>query len=221
MDLYNLNIYSITLRLFLALFIAGTIGYEREQRQQNAGMRTYMLIGLGACLAMITNQFIYESFPRANEINRMGAQVIQGVGFLGIGTIMVVGRQRVKGLTTAAGMWATACIGLACGIGFYQGAIISGFIMILTIVSFQRIDDKIKANLKNVQLFTIIKGEENLELMYEYFRINNIDIKLIDISFENHNYEINLGVDVSGQFQYLRIIDDLSKIPGMATVRKS
>ena len=128
------------LRIILALLMGGLIGMERERKRRPAGFRTYMLVALGAALTVILSQYldyminnpwaeISASIGVKTDASRFGAQVINGVGFLGAGTIIVTGRQEVKGLTTAAGLWASACMGLAIGAGFYECMII-GFILI-------------------------------------------------------------------------------------------
>ena len=105
------------------------IGLERGRKGRAAGFRTYMLVCLGAALTMLLGQYEFEmlnfhwqslSGGQTTDVTRFSAQVINGVGFLGAGTIIVTGRQEVKGLTTAAGLWASACVGLAIGAGFYE-----------------------------------------------------------------------------------------------------
>ena len=110
----------ITLKLFLCIICGGLIGLERGAKGQAAGFRTHILVCMGACIAMLTGQYIYEYFETNSDPARLGAQVISGIGFLGAGTIMSRETTRVRGLTTAAGLWAAACIGLAVGIGFFD-----------------------------------------------------------------------------------------------------
>ena len=115
---------SIVLRILSALLVGGIIGLERGTKNRPAGLRTYMLVCVGSCLIMLTNQYIYQ-FTGAGDPMRLGAQVVSGIGFLGAGTIMVTKRNQIRGLTTAAGLWASAGVGLALGIGFYEAAITS------------------------------------------------------------------------------------------------
>ena len=126
--LFEINALSIFIRLFLAALFGGIIGIERTTKKHAAGLRTYILVAIGACMIMLTNLFIVETFE-TGDIGRMGAQVISGIGFLGAGTIIITSRNRIKGLTTAAALWACAAMGLALGIGFYALALI-GFIII-------------------------------------------------------------------------------------------
>ena len=124
--LREMNVASVLLRLTVAMLFGGFIGLERERKRRPAGFRTYMLVCLGAALTMLLSQ--YESYMVTHawhetameiglrtDVSRFGAQVINGIGFLGAGTIIVTGKQEVKGLTTAAGLWASACMGLAIG----------------------------------------------------------------------------------------------------------
>ena len=115
---------SIILRILSALLVGGIIGLERGTKNRPAGLRTYMLVCVGSCLIMLTNQYIYQ-FTGAGDPMRLGAQVVSGIGFLGAGTIMVTKRNQIRGLTTAAGLWASAGVGLSLGIGFYEAAITS------------------------------------------------------------------------------------------------
>lgn len=138
--LMDISSISIVARLGLAILFGGLIGFEREKKNRAAGIRTHMLVCIGACLTMMTNQFIIQTLSYGGDPTRMGAQVISGIGFLGAGTILVTGQHQIKGLTTAAGLWASACLGLAIGIGFYKGAIIGFVVTVMAIVSFQRLD---------------------------------------------------------------------------------
>ena len=122
--LREINIVSIIVRLMLATLVGGVLGLERERKNRPAGFRTYMLVCLGAALVMMTNQYVFQVYEMSDPV-RLGAQVISGIGFLGAGTIIVTGQNKIKGITTAAGLWAAACCGLAIGIGFYELAIVS------------------------------------------------------------------------------------------------
>ena len=118
------NVTGICLRLALATFVGVIIGLDREYKNKGAGIKTHAFVCIGAAMAMIVNEYVFREFPNMNtDITRLGAQVISGIGFLGVGTIIVTGQRHVSGLTTAASLWTSACIGLAVGIGFYSGAI--------------------------------------------------------------------------------------------------
>lgn len=112
---------SVVIRILAAITVGGLIDLERGMKNRPAGLRTYMLVCVGACLIMLTNQYIYQ-FTGAGDPMRLGAQVVSGIGFLGAGTIIVTKHNQIKGLTTAAGLWTAAGVGLALGIGFYEAA---------------------------------------------------------------------------------------------------
>jgi len=115
---------SMIVRLLLAMAAGMLVGVDRERKNRGAGMKTHVLVCIGAALAMMTSEYIYHEFPDARaDMARIGAQVVSGVGFLGVGTIMVTGKNQIRGLTTAAGLWASACAGIAIGIGFVEGAL--------------------------------------------------------------------------------------------------
>lgn len=130
--LKDLNIASIIFRIFLSVLVGGILGIERGSKNRPAGFRTYILVCLGAALVMMTNQYIFKEY-NASDPSRLGAQVISGIGFIGAGTIILNGRNQVKGVTTAACLWTAACCGLAIGVGFYSGALI-GAIAILFVL---------------------------------------------------------------------------------------
>ena len=135
----GINLFSIVLRIAVSVMCAGILGIERGKANQSAGMRTYILVSLGATVVMLTGQYMFDKLSTGDPA-RLGAQVISGIGFLGAGTIISTQASRVRGLTTAAGLWAAACIGLAIGIGFFEAAIGATVVVMLTIVVFQRVD---------------------------------------------------------------------------------
>ncbi|MDO5417590.1 MAG: MgtC/SapB family protein [Lachnospiraceae bacterium] len=130
----------MTIRMFSALLIGTAIGVDRGLKRRGAGIKTHALVCLGAALVMMTGEYINRRFAGNMDISRLGAQVVSGVGFLGVGTIIVTGRNQVRGLTTAAGLWACACLGLAVGIGFVEGALITLVMVMFTLKILTRAD---------------------------------------------------------------------------------
>lgn len=120
----DVNIIGAVFKLFLSMFLGAMIGFERRHKGQIAGMRTFALISMGACLAMLISIYIPQEYMglKNGDPGRIAAQVISGIGFLGAGAIIQM-KGAVRGLTTAAGIWVTACIGLAVGAGMYMIAI--------------------------------------------------------------------------------------------------
>ena len=141
-------------RLLLALLLGGLIGYERESENRPAGFRTHILVCIGSALVMVTSEFMYRdlTMERPIDLSRMGAQVISGIGFLGAGTIIREGFN-VKGLTTAASLWAVSCVGLAAGIGFVEGAVIATILIYITLIVLKKIEKQfnVKKQYKNIR----------------------------------------------------------------------
>ena len=142
--LKELNAWSVAFRIFLALFFGGCIGLERGRHGRAAGLRTHTLVCVGAALTALVGTYSNLTLNPASDPLRVGAQVISGIGFLGVGTILVRDRTRVTGLTTAAGLWATASIGLAVGIGFYFAALMAFLAVFITIEFMIHIEKKTK-----------------------------------------------------------------------------
>lgn len=129
-QLIELSLITVLLRLLLAVLCGGAVGLERERKGRPAGFRTHILVCVGAALCMMTNQYLLQ-FIGQTDTARLGAGVLTGISFLGAGTIMVTGQRQVKGLTTAAGLWASAAMGLAIGVGFYEAALIACLVIFI------------------------------------------------------------------------------------------
>lgn len=122
MTLLPFDIYlTVLIRLVCALVFGGIIGFERANSKHDAGLRTHIIVCLGATSVMIVSQLIHINYGGVSDLTRLGAQVISGIGFLGVGCIIVT-RNRIRGLTTAAGLWTTGCLGLVIGAGFLEVA---------------------------------------------------------------------------------------------------
>ncbi|OQB13250.1 MAG: putative Mg(2+) transport ATPase [Firmicutes bacterium ADurb.Bin193] len=135
MSFDNQYIMSV-ISLVIAAVLGGIIGFERAGKNHDAGLRTHILVCLGSATVMVLGRYIMNDYDI--DIARLGAQVISGIGFLGVGCIIVTG-DRVKGLTTAAGLWATACLGLVIGMGYYLVAITVVALMLLAVLGLRPI----------------------------------------------------------------------------------
>lgn len=132
--LLGLDILGVGFRILLATILGGIIGFNRARHGRAAGLRTHILVCVGAALTALTGLYVNDTLGFVGDPMRLGAQVITGIGFLGAGIIMNRNGSQVIGLTTAAGVWTTACLGLAIGSGFYLGAIL-GFAAIMISVA--------------------------------------------------------------------------------------
>lgn len=214
----NNEILTIFIRLALAMVCGGILGMERGKKNRPAGFRTYMLVCVGSTLVMLTNEYLCELYKTADPA-RLGAQVISGIGFLGAGTIIVTGRNRVKGLTTAAGLWADACLGLAIGVGFYSAAVI-GCTMILIVMSvLHRMDDRMYANTKNLDLYLEFSKMSDFGVFMATIKEHGMKISEIEMTKSNNAEDTGLAVLVTVRLEKKRphteIIQLLSQIEGV------
>lgn len=148
------SLEALIIRMFWAMLVGTLIGIDREMKNRSAGIKTHVLVCIGAALVMMTSQYIQVTFPEVKaDLNRIGAQVISGVGFLGVGTIIVTGKNQVRGLTTAAGLWACACCGLAVGIGFIDGTVIALIFIMFTLKVLNLLDVRIHKNAKILDIY--------------------------------------------------------------------
>lgn len=160
----TLTLFSMILRLVLAILCSGLLGLEREFKRHPAGLRTYMLVCVGSSLVMMTNQYLTQ-FYGGGDAARLGAQVISGIGFLGAGTIIVDREQHVRGLTTAAGLWANACIGLAIGVGFYEGAVIACALTFIIMSVFNKLEHRLRrASASVVEVYAEFRSQSGLQI---------------------------------------------------------
>ena len=181
MEFREVTHLAIVLRILLAVICGGAIGLERGLKNRPAGMRTYMLVCVGSCLIMLTNQYLFQVTQMGDPM-RLGAQVVSGIGFLGAGTIVVTRHNQIKGLTTAAGLWSAAGVGLALGVGFYEAALVAGLAIFAVLTLLQRWDDRMHSKTRVVEIYveleqgttvgSFIRGVRNLEL-----EISNIQME--------------------------------------------
>lgn len=217
MDLQDINFVSTTLRLLLALGCGGLLGLERGKKKRPAGFRTHMLVCVGSALAMMTNQYMCERFPGI-DVSRMGAQVISGIGFLGAGTIMVTGPQRIKGLTTAAGLWVVACIGLAFGTGYYTGGIIATAMCIFINTLLHNVESKVNSANRIISLFLELEDISYIGGLLKIAKDN--DITIIELESgkarkDNNHVGIIMTLKLSKRIEHAHIIELFSTYDGM------
>lgn len=211
----------IVVRLLLAGILGGIVGYEREHTHRPAGFRTHILVCVGSALVMITSEFIFEKYHLLTNADpaRLGAQVISGIGFLGAGTIIRDGFN-VKGLTTAASLWAVSCVGIAAGIGFYLGAIVATVLIFITLIVLKRLELIFP---KKVRYKTFFVESDNkpaqIGNISNIFDKNNTRIKNIEfINNENDQFIVKLTAKTPNNLATKGIMSDLQELPGVRKV---
>lgn len=189
--LRDVTIASVALRMILAVLCGGVIGIEREYKRRPAGFRTHILICLGAAMTTLTSQYLYLVLGQYTDMARLGAQVVAGIGFIGAGTIIVTRRQRVKGLTTAAGLWAAAIIGLALGGGFYEGGLFATVLIMVAELFFSRVEYRMLKNAPEVNLYVEYGDNKTMDVLLQEFREHGLKILNMGIIHSKSNEEHN------------------------------
>ncbi|MCI8515714.1 MAG: MgtC/SapB family protein [Hungatella sp.] len=206
---------AMVIRMVSALVIGTVIGIDRALKRRGAGIKTHALVCLGAALVMMTGQYIKMNFEGNMDIARMGAQVISGVGFLGVGTIIVTGKNQIRGLTTAAGLWACACLGLAVGIGFVKGAFITLVLVMLTLKVLTKIDARLHMY---ARVFDIYIEFPNNQCVSEFMeKIHSMEIKIYNIELSKSKIKGEgpnaiLCIEVKDRTKRAELIEDLHKM---------
>lgn len=213
----------IIIKLLLAAILGGIIGYEREHTHRPAGFRTHILVCVGSALVMVTSEFIFERYKLSANIDpaRLGAQVISGIGFLGAGTIIRDGIN-VKGLTTAASLWAVSCVGIAAGIGFYGGAVIATVVIFFTLIGLKKME--LRFPKKNLYRTIFIESDNrpgqigHISCIFDKY---NTEIKNIEfINNRNENFLVKLTAKISDNLAVKGIMSDLQELQGIRKVNE-
>lgn len=219
----------ILLRIGCAVLIGGAVGVEREYKNRPAGMRTHVLVCLGACMIALLESILRQDLVTGEgnvtlNIGRMSAQVISGIGFLGAGTIFMA-QKKIAGLTTAASLWNVACLGLAAGFGYWHVALLGCVIVLVVLTLLQRI---IHVNtIKRVEV-KFVHRTETLAFINSFFEEKGVKVLDIDFHVETmlnaQNAEYNLYTNLytlhlPGKITYIDIVTNLSEYQNIQTVR--
>ena len=177
----------VILRLLIALVIGGLTGLEREKSHQFAGFRTHILVSVGSCITAITSLYLFFDYREYANVDpaRLTAQVLSGIGFLGAGAILKTSNG-IRGLTTAAGIWATACIGITIGYGYYVLSISAWLFVMITLYILKNID-KILFRKKYTIFNVVIDNMGSISMLYSIFKKSQIEVKSIDIEAEGES----------------------------------
>jgi len=225
--LRELTVESVLLRLVLAIFLGGIIGLERGRKNRPAGFRTNMLVCLGAAMTMILGQYnaqLAQSAGVQTDVTRFGAQVINGIGFLGAGTILVTRKQQVKGLTTAAGLWACACMGLALGAGFYECVVLAFLLILAVVLLLPRIEMFLIEKSRNMDVYVEVDTLDGIPEVIGCLKARNIHIYDVDIqrgsrSREEHPNAV-FSIRLVKKQSHTQIVAMLSQLEGIRTIKE-
>lgn len=212
------RLVDVFVKMALALLCGGAIGIERGRKKRPAGFRTYMLVCVGATLVMMTNDYICKLYG-TGDVARMGAQVVNGIGFLGAGTIITTGHNRVKGLTTAAGLWAAACIGLAIGSGYFEGAIIGTLAIMVIMVVLHSLDRRLLSSTRVIMLYVELKEMEVIRRLNVYAKENQIVVDDVEIETPESSEAVKVAAVITlrlpAKFKHIEVIEQISALEGV------
>ena len=218
--LRDVTTVSVLFRLFVAVVCGGIIGIEREHKRRPAGFRTHILICLGASMTTLTSQFLFYDLNLYTDIGRLGAQVVAGIGFIGAGAIIVTKRRQVKGLTTAAGLWTCAIIGLAIGAGYYEAAMIATFVIVIAEIFFVKFEYWVLVNSRNLNIYVEYEDNENLDNVIRLVKGYRIVIIDLEITKSGNNSCAIFQLQLPKKISHDKIMTAISTAEGIVSVEE-
>ena len=223
-NLRDMTLLSVMIRMLCAMLCGGIIGIEREFKRRPAGFRTHILICMGAAMTTLTSQYLYLCMGYYTDLARLGAQVIAGIGFIGAGTIIVTKQQRVKGLTTAAGLWVSAIIGLALGAGFFEGGILVTVLVLAAELLLVKLEYRLFESSRERIYYIEYSGQECLETVLALFKEKEIQILNMEITraeySEHHNASAIISTRIKKTKKTVNIESCLNEVNGLHLVEE-
>ena len=189
------NVVTVLARIFLACLAGGILGAERGKHGRVAGMRTHILVCVGAALTILIGLFVVDTLGVGQDATRIAAQTISGIGFLGVGTIMVRGKSQVVGLTTAAGLWAASAIGLSFGAGFYEGGLLGTMVAILVNMLLPKIEYRYKLSRVSYVFYVEIASVYDVQTFVDHLE-KTYPIQEVEITKPNSGHSSHVGVNI-------------------------
>ena len=223
--LHTFSVPVVFIRLLLAFGCGGIIGFFRSVKRRGAGFKTHIMVCLGAALIMMTGEYIFHYVSAGSgDVARLAAQVVSGVGFLGAGTIIVTGRNQVKGLTTAAGLWASSGIGLAIGIGFYSGALFCTFLVLLVYRYMERVDEFAYEHSRVYDLCVTLESRRNVSPFLKTMKNAGYKFLSFEINKSKKNVDdvvtVMMVVEAEGEAKKINTISYIQEIEGVCSVEE-
>lgn len=221
----DMSFLAIAVRLTLAVVCGGIIGIEREYKRRPAGFRTHILICLGAAMTTLTSQYLYLVMHMFTDVGRLGAQVIAGIGFIGAGTIIVTKRRQVKGLTTAAGLWTSAIIGLTCGAGYIECAVAATAAVMLAELLLIKLEYRFARQVNDVNLYIEYAHASCIQniirvLKEGHIRTSGLEISRVTGEGDEHYYCAVLTLQASKRQMGDGLIKNLSELEDVLNIEE-
>ena len=221
----EMTLTAVSMRLLLAVICGGAIGLEREYKRRPAVFRTHILICLGAAMTTLTSQYLFLTMHLFTDVARLGAQVIAGIGFIGAGTIIVTKRQRVKGLTTAAGLWTAAIIGLVCGAGYVECAVFATAMVLVAEILLIKFEYRFAGKVHDVNLYVEYAHATVIDSILRIIRerrlkITGLEVNRISGKDDEHHYCAVVTLHVNKKELDEDIIKDLNGVENIIAVEE-
>ena len=220
LDLYEFNDTTAFIRLMMALVASGILGMERTRKLRPAGMRTYKLVCIGACSTMLAGLSLFQTYGPGFDPARLSAQVISGIGFIGAGTIMITPRQKVKGLTTAAGLWAVACLGINIGVGNYAISLSVFLAMLITMFLADKVEVVFYRYLKRIHVTIFKESLAAVPVIREWLASHDIILSNLEFAdaVEGHGIALTCFLRLKKHASHQEIAKGLEKVAGVIHV---
>lgn len=215
----DINMINVLFRFGLAFLLGGAIGMERSFKNRSAGFRTHILVTSAACVASMTGIYLYLNLKMPTDVSRIGAQIVSGLGFIGAGTIIVTKKPKVKGLTTAAGLWASGIVGVAVGAGFYEGGIVATFVVLLAQILFSYAEQYIRTT-PEFDITLRYQDRGALDEAMRYCKDHRLAILNLKVTGETNDYKAELTLLPKLRIDEARLFDHIRKIPGITDINK-
>lgn len=213
------NTVSVLIRLLLATLFGGIVGMERASKGHAAGLRTFALVCLGAALATITNVHLADITNQAVDASRIPAGVMSGIGFLGVGTIMITNRNHIRGLTTAAGLWVTATLGIALGAGLIWISTVAFILIVFTIVILQKISRYQEANNRLISLYLVVEKSDGVRRILRFLTDMGYEIASMERKKERiigeTDVALQLDIDLKKRCSHSEFISRMAAVEGI------
>lgn len=218
--LREITVLSVFVKMFIAVLCGGAIGIEREHKRRTAGFRTHILICIGACMTTLISHYLFAYLHLYTDVARLGAGVVAGIGFIGAGTIIVTKRRQVKGLTTAAGLWTCAIIGLAIGAGYFEAGVLTTVVILLAEIFFSRFEYWVLENARNINIYVEYTDNDNLDNVIRVLKGYRVVILDLEITKSGSNSCAIFQLQLPKKLSHDKLMTVVSTSEGILSVEE-
>ena len=209
---------AIVVRLVFSTLLGGIIGLERATRHHPAGIRTFALVCLGSAASTVVNIYLGSFEGMRTDLSRIPAGVVSGIGFLGVGTIIITGKNQVRGLTTAASLWVTATLGIMLGAGMLNAGVVTFILIIITVLGVSKLSRMQEKYNRNIDMYLEVE-KSKVRQIYDFINEQGYEIgsveKKRDKTLQNSDIVMLLSLDIKRRQLHSEILAGFSKLDGV------